>query len=185
LTSPGSTTWREASNVASMRSGVSPRLTCSAIRVPSTTSPRSLPSAKIANGSLIQVRTPALPFQPIPQLGIGSGACQLEWISILDALDETVDVIARGPKRRRGDPKPSDARRLLHCFPSLAMTAYIGGSTPFVPTTTKPAASAPSSPRWAGTKTVAPGLRSASVAGPKVTIGTPSGMEIFFSLPLL
>jgi histidine kinase/DNA gyrase B/HSP90-like ATPase len=63
----------------------------------------------------------------------------------------------------------------------LASQLYIGGSTPFVPTTTKPVAREPSSPRWAGTKTVAPGLRSASVAGPKVTIGTPSGTDIFFS----
>ena len=62
---------------------------------------------------------------------------------------------------------------------------HIGGSTPLVPTTTKPAASAPSSPRCAGTKTVAPGLRSASVAGANVTIGTPSGIAIFFSLPPL
>ena len=35
-----------------------PRPTRSAIRVPSTTRPRSAPSAKIANGSLIHVRTP-------------------------------------------------------------------------------------------------------------------------------
>src|ERR1700689_675418 len=56
LTSPGSTTWGEASKVASMPTGVSPRLTRSAIRVPSTTSPRSALSARMANGFLIQMR---------------------------------------------------------------------------------------------------------------------------------
>src|SRR5689334_657147 len=128
-----------------MRSGVWPRPTRSAIRVPSTTRPRPAPSAKIASGSLIHVRNAALPCPTVGLLGGAQGSCQ--------------------PRAQARPP-------------------HIGGSTPFVPTATKPAASAPSSLRWAGTKTVAPGLRSAAVAGPKVTIGVPSGIEIVFSPPL-
>ena len=61
--------------------------------------------------------------------------------------------------------------------------AYIGGTTPFAPTTTFPAARAPSSPRWAGTKTAAPNFRSAAVAGARVTTGVSSGTDILFSWP--
>src|ERR1700727_2787284 len=105
-----------------MRSGVSPRPTRSAIRVPSTTSPRSAPSAKIANGSLIQSRiAPAPLFQPF-----------LNW----ESAEAHVNG-GRGENRRRRD------------FP---LFAHIGGSTPLVPTTNKPVGGAPASPRVGGTK---------------------------------
>src|SRR5580698_4041421 len=61
-----------------MLSGFTPRPTRSAIRVPSTTRPRSAPSAKIASGSLIHVRT--APPSPTARAGsIGrrrTRACQ-------------------------------------------------------------------------------------------------------------
>ncbi len=74
--------------------------------------------------------------------------------------------------------------RLVSTAGAASDPFYIGGLTPFAPTATKPAASAPLSPFWAGTKTMAPGLTSAFVAGPNVTIGVPSGIEIVFSPPL-
>src|ERR1700733_14125861 len=131
--SPGSPTCREASNVASIRSGVLPFPTRSAIRVPSTTSPRSAPSAKIANGSLIQSRiAPAPLFQPF-----------LNW----ESAEAHVNG-GRGENRRRRD------------FP---LFAHIGG----------------------GGAVGGAANNTAAVAGPKVTIGTPSGIAIFFSLPPL
>ena len=115
------------------------------------------------------------------------------------ALDDEAAFRALGEDRQRvldpcaqRSPCPLRRRfpignglRLMSTAGAASRSAHIGGLTPFVPTATKPAASAPLSPFWAGTKTVAPGLRSASVAGPNVTIGMPSGIEIVFSLPPL
>src|ERR1700689_3525552 len=55
--SPGSTTWREASKVASGRiAGDRPRAMHSTISAPSTTIPRSALAARMASGSLIHRR---------------------------------------------------------------------------------------------------------------------------------
>jgi hypothetical protein len=64
-----------------------------------------------------------------------------------------------------------------------AANAWPTLATPWLPTTTRPAVSAPSLPFSATTKTAAPGARSAGVAAAKVTIGVPSGIDIFFSWP--
>jgi len=61
--------------------------------------------------------------------------------------------------------------------------AYIGGATPWLPTTTRPDVRAPSPPRSATTKTEAPGVRSAGLAAAKVTMGVSAGIDIFFSCP--
>ena len=68
-------------------------------------------------------------------------------------------------------------------MPRAWRRAYIGGATPWLPTTTRPAVSAPLSPRWAMTKTAAPGVRSAGLAVAKVTIGVFVGIDICFFWP--
>jgi hypothetical protein len=56
---PGSTTWVPASNTATGRAGVPPAGTSPVMKPPSTTTPRSAPSARMASGSLIQSALPA------------------------------------------------------------------------------------------------------------------------------
>ncbi|RUX45130.1 hypothetical protein EN742_13240 [Mesorhizobium sp. M4A.F.Ca.ET.020.02.1.1] len=51
------------------------------------------------------------------------------------------------------------------------MIAHIGGTTPLLPTTTRPDVSMPSPTRCAVAKTTAPGLRSSGVAGANATTG--------------
>jgi hypothetical protein len=85
-----------------------------------------------------------------------------------------VDCRSNDPTRKEGTAKPAE---------SAAGLAYIGGTTPFAPTTTKLEARAPSEPRSAGTNTGAPAATSARMAGAKLTTGVSSAITIFASRP--
>lgn len=72
------------------------------------------------------------------------------------------------------DPRlPSASDRINPAWPG----GHMGGTTPWFPTTTKAVDSVPSGAFVAGTKTGAPGFRSAALASAKVTTGMLAGSE--------
>jgi len=115
---------------------------------------------------------------------IGSWPDRREWNYAPDFFRQYFPIVEFCFRRVSGEPA---SRHFIVRAEKPALAAnfgYIGGITPLFPTTTRLELSVPSASRWALTKTVAPGLRSAGVAGAKVTTGVLSGIEIFLVCPL-